>query len=291
MGGPNHSNVPFMACYAYYRLKRFADAIAECTRVIDGGGRYLPSYYWRAKGYEGSGQWDAFPRRLYPVAEGSNNWFRVGAALDMSYDLGQKNDFAGQLALMNHYTYLFDESLQPPDDLAVSYNNRCYAYMKLGQLQKAMNDCTMSLKFGHVPDAAQKQQELIRLGYKPSIADQGYGSIFRIVRPGTIAAFVAAMLVPLILGLLRRRQAVSLVDAGSASGTRPPNGTRRGDRIARTLVLAFGALSALGIWLALCGLEKERAAQLRPADFVLTPSLAYFGVLRCLPASCCVRCR
>jgi hypothetical protein len=42
--------------------------------------------------------------------------------------------------------------------------------MKLGQLQKALDDCTMSLKFDRIPDAFHKQQELLKLlGVKTSI--------------------------------------------------------------------------------------------------------------------------
>jgi hypothetical protein len=45
----------------------------------------------------------------------------------------------------------------------IAYNNRCFAYMKLGELNKALDDCTMSLKYGRLPDALQKQQELQKL--------------------------------------------------------------------------------------------------------------------------------
>jgi hypothetical protein len=115
------------------------------------------------------GQWDASIADFSPVAESANNWFRVGAALDMSYDYGQKGDFAGQLASMNQHAYLFDDQIQPPHDLAVSYNNRCFALMQLGQLEKALADCTRSLKYDRIPDALHKQQELLRrLGKKES---------------------------------------------------------------------------------------------------------------------------
>jgi len=32
----------------------------------------------------------------------------------------------------------------------------------MGELQKALDDCTTSLKHGKLPDALQKQQELLR---------------------------------------------------------------------------------------------------------------------------------
>ena len=170
VGGENHTGTPWMQCYAYYRLKHFTEAVRACTALIEGNGNYLLSHYWRGKAYEGLGQWDASIADFSPVAESANNWFRVGAALDMSYDYGQKGDFAGQLASMNQHAYLFDDQIQPPHDLAVSYNNRCYALMQLGQLEKALDDCTRSLKYDRIPDALHKQQELLRrLGKKESV--------------------------------------------------------------------------------------------------------------------------
>jgi len=167
-GGNNFGDVPYMKCYAYFRLKHFVEAVAECTNLIEGTGNYLQTHYWRARAYQGLKQWDAALADFSPVAEGADNGFRVGAALDMSHILAQKHDYAGVLATLNGHPWLYDASLQSPDDLAVSYNNRCFAYMKLGELQKALDDCTASLKYDHIPDAFQKQQQLIKqLAAKP----------------------------------------------------------------------------------------------------------------------------
>jgi tetratricopeptide (TPR) repeat protein len=163
VGGQNHTNTPYMKCYAYYRLKHYDEAAKECTRLIEGNGNYMQSHYWRAKAHEGLHEWDAALADFSPVAEGANNWFRVGAALDMSYILGEKHDFVGELASLNQHSYLFDERLQSHADLAVSYNNRCFAYMQLNQLQRALDDCIASLKFGRIPDASYKLQEIRKL--------------------------------------------------------------------------------------------------------------------------------
>jgi tetratricopeptide (TPR) repeat protein len=171
VGGINHGDAPYRKCYAYYRLKHFKEAVKECKALIEGDGNYLQTHYWLAKAYEGLGQWDASIAEFTPAAESADNWFRVGAALDMSYDYGQKGDFAGQLAEMNRYAYLFDSRMQPPRDLAVAYNNRCYALMKLGRLQDALNDCTQSLGYDRIPDALHKQQELLKLLGKKATAD------------------------------------------------------------------------------------------------------------------------
>jgi tetratricopeptide (TPR) repeat protein len=163
VGGINHTAIPWRKCYAYYHLKYFAAAVKECTALIETNGNYPQTHYWRAKAYEGLRQWDASIADFTPVADSADNWFRVGAALDMSYEFGQKGDYAGQLASMNRYPYLFDPALQPPHDLAVAFNNRCFAYMKLGQLKQALDDCTMSLKYDRIPDAYQKQQQLLKM--------------------------------------------------------------------------------------------------------------------------------
>jgi membrane associated rhomboid family serine protease len=162
VGGINHSDTPYMKCYAYYKLKHFIDAVSECTRVIDGNGNYLQSHYWRARAYEGLEKWDAALADFGPIADSSNNWFRGGAAIEMSVIYGKKNDAAGQLASMQSHAYLFDADLQAPDDLAVAYNNRCYAYMQLGFLKQALDDCNTSLKYGRIPDAVRKQQLLLK---------------------------------------------------------------------------------------------------------------------------------
>jgi hypothetical protein len=67
------------------------------------------------------------------------------------------------------YPFLFDENLQPAEDLAIAYNNRCFGYMKAGQPEKALEDCTKSLRYGKLPDALQKQQQLLKqLGKSPT---------------------------------------------------------------------------------------------------------------------------
>jgi tetratricopeptide (TPR) repeat protein len=161
--GTNHTDIPYRKCYAYYRMKHFVEAVRECTALIEANGNYMQTHYWRAKAYEGLHQWDASIADFTRVADSADNWFRVGAALDMSFEFGQKGDFAGQLASMNAHQYLFDEGMQPVHDLAVAYNNRCFANMKLGRLQEALSDCSKSLTYDRIPDAYQKQQELLKL--------------------------------------------------------------------------------------------------------------------------------
>jgi tetratricopeptide (TPR) repeat protein len=170
VGGSNHSDTPDKTCYAYFELKLYQQAVKECSRLIDGNGNYPRARYLRARSYEQMHDWDAALADFAPIADGADNWLRVGAAIEISVIYGARHDFAGQLASMNSYPYLFDPALQSPDDLAVAFNNRCYAYMQLGRLQEALADCTTSLKYGHIPDAYHKQLELMaRLGIKPNL--------------------------------------------------------------------------------------------------------------------------
>jgi hypothetical protein len=167
-GANRRTKRPWIKCYALYRLKQFQQAVQECTALIDGNGDYLESHYYRGKAYELLRQWDASIADFAPIADSAHNYYRVGAALDMSYDYGQKGDYAGQLTSMNAHPYLFDASMQEPHDLAVAHNNRCFAEMKLGELQKALDDCTTSLQYDRIPDAFQKQQELLKILGKTS---------------------------------------------------------------------------------------------------------------------------
>ncbi|ANM11763.1 MULTISPECIES: hypothetical protein [unclassified Rhizobium] len=74
-----------------------------------------------------------------------------------------QNDNNAALNVLNKYDYLYDLKAAGKDDVAVAFNNRCYAYMELGDYKKALDDCTNSLANGNIPDAYKKQQELLKL--------------------------------------------------------------------------------------------------------------------------------
>jgi tetratricopeptide (TPR) repeat protein len=218
VGGTNHSDYPYETCYAYDGLKHYSEAVTECTRLIEGNGNYIQTHYWRAKAYENLDELDEALADYGPIADKGNSWFGVGAAIAMSVIYGKKNDFAGQLASMNKHSYVFDPATQTSDDLAVAYNNRCFAYMKLGRMQKAMDDCTTSLKYGHIPDAVQKQQELIRLGVKSTPIGPDLVARVRTVSPAMVTLAFAAMVLLVRLALpWRRKPSVEISDDLAAS--------------------------------------------------------------------------
>jgi hypothetical protein len=158
--GGNTGDEPLI-CFGYYHLKDYDDAVRTCTKTIEDEPGNLQSYYWRGLAYlDSSRANDALPD-LTIVADSEDD-FRVGAAIHMEMIYSNRNDNRSALDVLNRYKYLYDPNTTSKDDLAVAYNNRCYVHMQLGELKEALDDCTASLKYGSIPDAYRKQQELVR---------------------------------------------------------------------------------------------------------------------------------
>jgi hypothetical protein len=96
------------------------------------------------------------------VVADAQNGMQAYAAIDVSWIYDTRKEFGKAIDSLDRYAYLFDEKLAGKDNVAIAYNNRCYAYMQLGELRKALGDCTQSLKYGSIPDAFNKQQELVK---------------------------------------------------------------------------------------------------------------------------------
>jgi tetratricopeptide (TPR) repeat protein len=164
VAGENHGDAQYLKCFAYLKLNHFQEAVEECTRLIDAHRDVPNALYDRAQAFEGLKNYDAALADFAPIADhGSDNYVRWGAVIEMGHIDALLGKIAASLDLMNKYPFIFDADIQPPDDLAVAYNNRCFCYMKLGELKKAMDDCTTSLKYGRLPDALQKQQQLQKM--------------------------------------------------------------------------------------------------------------------------------
>jgi hypothetical protein len=148
-------------CYGYYRLKDYVRAIAECTKAIEDRTGNMLARYFRGVAYRDAGQTDAALRDLTVVADSQTD-IRTSAAIDLSVIYSDRKAFHKALDVLNKYTYLYSSNTNSKADIAVSYNNRCYAYMQLGELKRALADCTMSLKYGNLPDAYRKEQELVK---------------------------------------------------------------------------------------------------------------------------------
>ena len=161
LGGSRFDEDFEMRCLAWSRLKQYDEAVKECSRQIEGDGDTPGTRFRRGYAYSELKQWDA-AKADYQLAADSESNYRVGAAVNWAYVLFKNNDFAGALAVMDAHPFIFDEDEARPAELAMSFNNRCFVYKKMGELQKALDDCTTSLKYGKLPDALQKQQELLR---------------------------------------------------------------------------------------------------------------------------------
>lgn len=157
----NKTEQEYFVCYAYEMLKDYGAAIQACSRSMDDLKDVLPAHYWRGVAYRDKGDADAALRDFTIVADSRSN-FRTSAAIYMSMIYFGRGDAKGALNVLNGYGYLYDPDVSGRQDVAVSYNNRCYAYMQLGELKEALNDCTELLKYGDIPDAFRKQRELIK---------------------------------------------------------------------------------------------------------------------------------
>jgi tetratricopeptide (TPR) repeat protein len=150
----------YLSCHAYYKLNQFDAAIKVCTDHLRYGND-LDTHFWRGKVYKALHRPDDELNDMIIVAAQENR-FRASAAIEISVIYGDRGDPAGMLKVFDQYPFLFDEKGQEKSSLAVAFNNRCYAKMKLGKLEEALSDCTTSLKYGSLPDAYQKYQDLTR---------------------------------------------------------------------------------------------------------------------------------
>ncbi|REF85876.1 hypothetical protein DES32_1914 [Methylovirgula ligni] len=154
----------YYVCYGYYQLKDFGSAIRECTEALQDQPANLKARYWRARAHQDAGDKGAALKDFEMVAN-SEDSFRASAAIEMSMIYFGRGDNRGALSILNEYKYLYDPNFTIKSDVAVAYNNRCYALMQLDKLREALADCTASLKYGNIPDSYRKERELLkRLG-------------------------------------------------------------------------------------------------------------------------------
>ena len=160
LAGPVRRGRSDLECAALFNLKLYPDAIKACTTQIENGGD-MQAFFWRAQAYAASHQTQLALRDYRRVAA-SESHFRTYAAIAISVVYARRNDMVNMLKALNTYTYLYDPNLEDKQDIAIAYNNRCYAEMHLGALRNALKDCDASLQFGNLPDAYAKQQELLK---------------------------------------------------------------------------------------------------------------------------------
>lgn len=155
--GPGHRDVE---CAALYQIKLYRNVLSVCGRQIRSTGDGQ-AYYWRAGAYAALNHVRRALLDYRHVASSQSAW-RGYAAIEISVLYDQKHDVRDSLRALNAYPYLYDPKITDKETVAIAYNNRCYAEKQLGELRRALRDCTVSLRFGNLPDAYAKEQELIR---------------------------------------------------------------------------------------------------------------------------------
>ena len=147
-----------MICRAYVELEVYDKAIDACTEAVELTDSST-ALYWRGVAHDRLGEEQAAIVDLTAAADRSDYWAAY-AAVAMSLIYFGRDDLTAALEVLNRYPVLYDADRTSASQVAVGYNNRCYALMELGDLEGAMRDCTQSLQYGNLPDAFRKQQEL-----------------------------------------------------------------------------------------------------------------------------------
>jgi tetratricopeptide (TPR) repeat protein len=164
VAGVNHGGPQYDKCGAYFQLRHLQAAVDECTLLIDTYRGGVRAHLYRAWAYESFKNYDAAIADYGPIADdASESAIRTGAVIDIDHIAALRGQYATELAIFQKYPFVFDTNVQSKENLAIVYNNRCFAYMKTGELKKALDDCTTSLMYGRLPDALQKQQQLQKL--------------------------------------------------------------------------------------------------------------------------------
>jgi tetratricopeptide (TPR) repeat protein len=164
VAGVNHGGRQYDKCSAYFGLHHSKEAVEECTQLLDTYRGGVRARLYRAWAYQDLKNYDAAIADYEPIADdASDSGIRTGAVIDIEHITALSGQYAAALDVFQKHPFVFDTRVQTPENLAIVYNNRCFLYMKTGELKKALDDCTTSLKYGRLPDALQKQQQLQKL--------------------------------------------------------------------------------------------------------------------------------
>jgi tetratricopeptide (TPR) repeat protein len=150
-----------LECAALFRLKLYRHGLKTCKAIVAANGN-LQTRFWLGRIEDVLGKSDAAVRD-YGLVASSESGYRdyAGIAVAVIYD--REGKWQASLNALNQYSYLFKKAYDDPYDMAIAYNDRCFDKMKLGNLKSALQDCTSSLRYGSLPDAYAKQQELRRM--------------------------------------------------------------------------------------------------------------------------------
>jgi tetratricopeptide (TPR) repeat protein len=150
-----------VVCHAYYKLKLYTIAIDMCGKIVDRSND-PEARVWRGMSYRELGDLERAEKDLRIVAASDRAQHRYYAASFVDWILATRKDWKGMLQFFEEHPARFNEKTQSDYNLSFAFNNRCAAYMYLGELQKALDDCNVSLKHGNLPDAVEKRAEIVK---------------------------------------------------------------------------------------------------------------------------------
>lgn len=167
-----HRQIPkdsYILCIEYWSLKQYRNAIKTGTDLLQQNLDTTPLWAiqsihdWRGHAYDALNQVDAAISDYRQTATLLHNNMAANAVIDWDVLLSKHGRHQEALDLLNSYPFLFDEQQRSANTLAVVYNNRCYSKMQLKMYREALDDCQKSLTFDQIPDALNKQQQLIKI--------------------------------------------------------------------------------------------------------------------------------
>ena len=164
-----------LTCEALFRLQRYSQALKTCSAIINAS-EDLQARFFRARVYDATKRGSEAIGDYQVVADSAASAdFITYSALAISIIYGNENKDLNALSSLNGFENLFAASHVTNADRAVYYNNRCYYKMKLEHPKAALDDCNISLRYGNIPDAVSKQQQLMHQLGKPDASNLSQG--------------------------------------------------------------------------------------------------------------------
>jgi tetratricopeptide (TPR) repeat protein len=153
-----------VACEAQFRIKQYIRALRVCSAIIDASEDWQARFF-RARVYDALNRDKQAIDDYQAVADSSVAMrFRTYAAIAISIIYDKQHKVKDALDTLDGFASLFTP--QRPAitsaDLAAYYNDLCYNKMQLGLSKAALADCNISLRYGDIPDAVAKKQQLLR---------------------------------------------------------------------------------------------------------------------------------
>ncbi|MDD2749757.1 hypothetical protein [Acidithiobacillus thiooxidans] len=172
-GGSGLSGYSPTFCGALYHLGLYKQSIGACRAQVQAGAGD-EAIYWLALAHEALHQIPRAQARYRQLA-GSESSYRAYSAIQLSVIHAEHHQFQKMLNTLNAYPWLYHQSTDSSRfDIAAAYNNRCYAELHLGHLHAALQDCQASLRYGNLPDAYAKEQEILQRLHMTGAAVQAH---------------------------------------------------------------------------------------------------------------------